>query len=167
MDHYGAERSAADIESKPCQSPGRPPINMNTSSRNLDRVKKAYKAIANGNISAVLDLLDENVTWREMEGFPYAGLHRGPDAVRDNVLAKLGSEWESFKSPPEEFVDVGDTVVALGTYSGTYKKTGVSMRAPFAHVWTLEDGKVQSFRQYTDTVLVQRALEKARPKKAA
>jgi hypothetical protein len=39
---------------------------------------------------------------------------------------------------------------ALGDYSGTYKATGRSVEAPFAHVWQLVDGKVVSFHTYTD-----------------
>lgn len=59
---------------------------------------------------------------------------------------------------PEEFVEEGDQVVSLGLYSGTRKETGKSFSAPYAHVWTLRDGKVVRFRQYTDTAVVQRAL---------
>ena len=50
-------------------------------------------------------------------------------------------------------------MVALGTYSGTYKKTGKSFEANFAHVWKVQDGKAVSFVQYVDTLLVHRALQ--------
>ena len=60
---------------------------------------------------------------------------------------------------PERLVAEGDTVVALGEYSGTYKATGKHFRAPMVHVWTFGDGRVVSFRQRADTVLVQRALQ--------
>jgi ketosteroid isomerase-like protein len=33
------------------------------------------------------------------------------------------------------------------------------MRAPFAHVWRVADGKLARFDMYTDTLLVQRAME--------
>jgi uncharacterized protein len=51
----------------------------------------------------------------------------------------------------------GLNVVAFGTYSGTYKKTGKSMVAPFVHKWAVTDGKVISMRQYTDTALIEAA----------
>jgi ketosteroid isomerase-like protein len=60
---------------------------------------------------------------------------------------------------PDEFVDGGDTVVALGKYSGTYKRTGKSFQANFAHVWKMSDGKAIRFVQYVDTLVVQRALQ--------
>jgi ketosteroid isomerase-like protein len=46
-----------------------------------------------------------------------------------------------------------------GTYIGTYKATGKSFRAPFAHVWKFSGGRVKSFWQHTDTAVVQRALK--------
>lgn len=60
---------------------------------------------------------------------------------------------------PKEFVAEGATVVALGEYCGTYRATGKSFKAPFAHVWKFHDGKVVSFHQYTDTAVHQRPLQ--------
>jgi ketosteroid isomerase-like protein len=60
---------------------------------------------------------------------------------------------------PEEFVDAGDVVVAMGKYSGTYKATGKPFQSNFAHVWRVRDGKAFRFTQYTDTLLVHRALQ--------
>jgi len=59
---------------------------------------------------------------------------------------------------PEDLVTEGDTVVALGEYSGTFKATGKRFASPFAHIWKMRDGKAHTFRQITDTVLVQAAL---------
>jgi uncharacterized protein len=98
------------------------------------------------------------VKWTEAEGFPYGGTYTGPEAVLQNVFMKLGTEWEGFSAVPHEFVVDGETIVALGTYGGKFKATGKRMSAPFAHVWKLQDGKVRTFWQHTDTALVQGAL---------
>jgi uncharacterized protein len=71
---------------------------------------------------------------------------------------KLATEWDGFAAVPEEFLDAGNRVVALGNYSGAYKATGKSMNVPFAHVWTVTDGKITKFVQYTDTLKVSEAL---------
>jgi len=76
------------------------------------------------------------------------------------VFMKLGGEWNGYAAVPGEFVAEGDTVVALGEYSGTYKATGKSFRAPFAHVWKFRDGKAVSFWQHTDTAVHQRPLQR-------
>ncbi len=70
----------------------------------------------------------------------------------------LGGEWEEFSAVPDQIVDGGDVIVALGNYGGKYNKTGKSINVPFAHVWTLSDGKIIKFVQHTDTLKVSAAL---------
>lgn len=135
-----------------------PPDDMTNASSNLETIRGAYGAFAQGNVPAVLGIMHDDIVWHEAEGFPYGGTYHGPEAIANNIFMKIGTEWDGFQVQPEEFVDGGDTVVVLGQYSGTYKETGTSMQAPFAHVWKLRGGKVHTFTQHTDTVLVQRAL---------
>jgi uncharacterized protein len=123
-----------------------------------ETIRNVYEAFARGDIPVVLAALDPSVKWTEAEGFPYGGTYTGPEAVLQNVFMKLGTEWEGFSAVPHEFIVDGETIVALGTYSGKFKATGKRMSAPFAHVWKLQHGKVRTFWQHTDTVLVQGAL---------
>jgi uncharacterized protein len=124
-----------------------------------DTIANLYAAFARGDVPTVLAAFAPNISWTEAEGFPYGGTYVGPDAVLQNVFAKLGSEWNGFAAVPHELIASTDTVVALGEYSGTYKATGKSFKAPFAHVWKFDGGCVISFRQHTDTAIVQRALQ--------
>ena len=75
------------------------------------------------------------------------------------MFERLGAEWSSYTTIPSEFVTEGDAVVATGEYCGTYKATGKSFRAPFAHVWKVRNGKIVNFFQFTDTAVVQKALQ--------
>lgn len=125
---------------------------------NIEIIKRCYQAFAQGDMPTVLSTLDASVEWTEAEGFPYGGTYVGHEAVLNNVFMKLGGEWDGFRAETDEFLDAGDKIVTLGVYSGRYKATGKSMRAPFAHVWTLRDGKAIKFVQYTDTVKVAEAL---------
>jgi|KBSSwiStaDraftv2_1062776.scaffolds.fasta_scaffold2409407_1 ketosteroid isomerase-like protein len=126
---------------------------------NLDTVKAIYQAFAEADIPSVLGFLSRDIAWTEAEGFPYAGTYHGPNSVLTDVFMRLATEWNGFAAVPEEFIDGGETVVALGKYSGTYKATGKSFQANFAHVWKLQDGKAIRFVQYVDTLLVHRALQ--------
>lgn len=127
---------------------------------NLTSVQNVYHAFAKGDIPTVLGFLSSEVEWTEAQGFPYGGTYRGPRAVLEGVFIRLGSEWNGFAAVPDEFIDAGDTVVALGKYSGTYKATKKSFQANFAHVWKVSEGKAVRFVQYVDTLLVHRALQK-------
>ena len=127
----------------------------------LNKIKSAYDAFAKGDVPSVLGILSADIEWTEAEGFPYGGTYHGPKAVLEGVFMRLGTEWNGFAAVPHEFIDGGDTIVALGKYSGTYKRTNKSFQADFAHVWKLREGKAVRFVQYVDTLLVQRALDAA------
>jgi ketosteroid isomerase-like protein len=126
---------------------------------NLELVRGLYEAFASGNVPAVLSAMSPSIRWVEAEGGPYGGIYTGPDAVVAKVLMKLATEWSGFTVTPSEFVADGATVVAMGDYSGTYKATGKSFKAAFAHVWKLQDGKAVSFQQYVDTALHLRPMQ--------
>ncbi len=125
---------------------------------NTEIIKSAYQAFATGDIPAVLGAFDQNISWTDMEGFPTGGTYIGAEAILNGVFMRLGTEWNDFRAVPDEFLDAGETVVALGNYFGTYKASGKSMHVPFAHVWSLRNGKVVKFVQYTDTLKVSEVL---------
>ena len=68
------------------------------------------------------------------------------------MFMRLGTEWDGFQVAPDELVGDGGSIVALGHLSGTYKATGKSFLAPFAHAWKFRDGRAVSSIQYTDTL---------------
>lgn len=126
----------------------------------VDTVRRFYDALGRGDVAAVVLLLDPDVEWTEAERFPYyGGTWRGPQAVVDNLLKPLSSDWEGFSATPHEFVAEGERVVALGAYSGAFKKTGRSFSAAFAHVWRVRGDKLAKFDMHTDTAKVLEAMK--------
>ena len=121
-------------------------------------VQSLYAAFAQGDVPTVMGMMAPDMSWTEAEGFPYAGTYVGPNEILAGVFMRLATEWEGFAAVPAEFLADGNKVVVLGEYSGKYLATGKSFKSPFAHVYTLEDGKLVQYSQYCDTVLVQKAL---------
>ncbi len=123
------------------------------SQENVAVVRGLYEAFGRGDVPAVLGQMDQGIEWNEAENFIYADRNPyvGPQAVLEGVFMRLGSEWEGFTVTPEEWLDAGDRIVVLGTYSGTHKATGRQVRAQFAHIWSVREGSVVRFQQYTDT----------------
>lgn len=121
-------------------------------------VETAYANFARGDVAAFLEILDPGVMWVAAEGYPYAGTYVGPDDLLEGLIARIGAEWDNYSVVTHTYVAEGDRVVALGYYRGTYKATGRSVEVPFAHVWQFVDGKVVSFRTYTDGPPWQRAV---------
>ena len=74
------------------------------------------------------------------------------------MFARIAADWDDYTLAVDEVVDGGDTVVGIGTYSGTHKGTGRFFAARVAHVWRLEGGEVVAFEQFTDTEMVSRAI---------
>lgn len=113
-----------------------------------------YKAFAAGDIPAVLGAMDAKIVWNEAEGNAYAdgNPYIGPDAVMNGVFARVGAEWDNFKLNNIQLHEMSnDKVLATLRYTGKYKKTGKSIDAQVAHLWTLKDGKIIAFQQYVDT----------------
>ena len=129
-------------------------------SKAAEIVRAFYAAVSRADVPSVVDSLHHDLRWTEAEGFPYySGTWRHPQDVGDKLLVPLMRDWDSFSAVAEEFIVEGERVVCLGTYSGVYKATGKAMRAPFAHVWQIANGKLARFDMYTDTLLVRRAME--------
>jgi ketosteroid isomerase-like protein len=126
--------------------------------KNGEIIKTLYDNFKAVNIPAVLEQMDPEMSWTEAEGYIYGGTYVGADAILENVFKKLATEWEGFTAAPEKIVDGRDTVVAIGRYSGKYLKTGKSVDVPFAHVWTFNKGRITSFVQHTDTLVIARQL---------
>jgi hypothetical protein len=121
----------------------------------IETTKLFYSAIARGDVSGVMGVLHPQLAWTEARGFPYySGTWRTPQEVVDKLLVPLARDWEDFAATPHDFIESGATVVAVGVYSGTVKTTGKSMRADFAHVWRVRDGKLARFDMYADTALI-------------
>ncbi len=124
------------------------------SQANVDLIRGLYDAFAAGDIAGVLGRMSPDIVWNEAENFIYAdnNPYRGPEAILNGVFARIGAEWDGFAAIPEEIIDGGDTVIALGRYRGTYKATGWPLDAQLVHVWRVADGKAAAFQQYTDTL---------------
>jgi ketosteroid isomerase-like protein len=123
-------------------------------------VRGFYDALGRGDVNGLLGRLHEKLEWTEAERFPYySGTWHSAKEVMDKLLVPLSRDWDGFSAKPHEFIAEGDRVVSLGVYSGTSKATGKSMTSPFAHVWTVRDGKLAKFNMYTDTAKVLEALK--------
>lgn len=127
---------------------------------NVATVQGIYTAFATGDVPGVFGAMHPDIVWNEAENFPYAGgnPYVGADAILAGVFGPIAGDWDGFAATPEQLLDAGDHVVALGRYTGTAKATGTALDAQFAHVWRFADGKVASFQQYADTHQANRAL---------
>jgi len=121
---------------------------------NVDLVAGVYAAFGRGDVPKVLGAMHPQIQWTETAGYKYGGIFRGPQAVLENVFARIQVDFESFSVDVERLIDAGNVVVMQGHYVGQGKATGKSVRAAVAHVLEISDGKIVRFDQYVDSATI-------------
>lgn len=122
-------------------------------------VKAHYDANARRDMDGMLADIAEDCRWTEMDGFPCAGTYVGPKAIVENVFMPLGTAWDDYTFTLERLLDAGNEAVAIGNYTARNKATGKAMNARVVHVWSVADGKIRRFEQFTDTLRVAEAMQ--------
>ena len=121
-----------------------------------DVMRRVYDAFATGD-DETLGLLIGDADWVEAAGGPYGGRYRGLTEVAANVFGPLSQDVMDFSAIPDEVLEVGENcALALGFYRGTTPSGPLEIR--FAHLATVEGGRVTRFEQFTDTHEWRRAV---------
>jgi uncharacterized protein len=119
-----------------------------------------YDAIAAADVPAALDRLGDTVAWHEAPGMPYEGPgpYHGAQQVAEHVLAPITADIDGLALANREVIELGATIAVLGSYTGTASRSRRKLDLPYLHVWTVTDGHVTEFRQYTDTAAYRAVL---------
>jgi hypothetical protein len=124
---------------------------------NTKIVQNAYAAFGRGDVPAMLADMSEDIDWHGVIGVgpnvPTGGPRRGKQQV-GLFFKQVGDTVNFTKFEPQEFLAHGDTVVALGHYTGTVKTSGRTFSLDWVMVFTFHAGKVVRFREYTDGAAV-------------
>ena len=133
---------------------------------NTEIVQGMYVAFGRGDVAGVINALADDIEWVSPgpSVIPFAGRYRGRDEVM-NFFQKLAANCELDPFMPTQYVEQGDTVVALGSYAGRAKASQTGFQSSWAMVFQLRGGKVTRFQEHFDTSAVEAAF--AAPPKAA
>jgi len=130
-------------------------------SENLQLVKEGYAAFGRGDLPGPLALMAADVVWDiPGDGSPLAGSYRGPEGVAE-FIQKLGAQTEVLDFQPREFMADGDRVLVVGWERVKVRATGRSADIDWVMTFTVRNGKVAAFRQYTDTKAIADAFATA------
>lgn len=129
---------------------------------NIRIVQQIYANFKSGDIQSLLRLFSDDIEWQlpEIENIPFAGKRRGREAVEE-FFASVAEAQDVLEFEPRDFIAQGNKVVALGQYRWRVKSNGREYGGDWAHVMTVENGKVTSFHEYTDTAAATAAFQKA------
>ncbi len=134
---------------------------MNESS-NLQTIQHAYDCFTQGNIAGLLSELTNDVIWHvaPVNNVPYTGTRNGQEGAAD-FFTQMAECEDTLQFEPREFIAQGDKVAVVGQYAGRVKATGRDYETYFIHVFTMRDGKIARFDEYTDTAAITAAFVKA------
>jgi ketosteroid isomerase-like protein len=120
------------------------------SQENVEVVRGAHEAFNRRDVAALLALLDQEVEWIPILAVLEGRVYRGHAGVR-RWIQELDTDWESFETCPEEFRDLGDRVLILGSWRARGRVSGVQLEnQPGSWVAHVKDGKVTRQQTYTD-----------------
>jgi len=85
--------------------------------------------------------------WSRTRGPEVPGVYRGEEAQR--VLIDFVESWQSVRTEPHEFIEVGEHVIAPTTehYVG---RDGIKVQARNTWTWTIRDGMIVRTCLYQD-----------------
>jgi ketosteroid isomerase-like protein len=97
--------------------------------------------------------LADSVIWRfdAPSLIPYAGEYKTPNQVKEGFFGSLASTQKDYALKADEFIAQGDKVIMVGSYGATVNATGKRFDLPLVHVWTIRDGQIERFLNFTDT----------------
>lgn len=131
--------------------------------QNIDVVRRGYEAFGKGDVDALLALFAEDIEWTS-PGPPElvtAGRRRGRQQVAEFFQA-VNEMYDVESFEPTTFLADGDRVVVLGMEVARFKPTGARISGDWAHVFTVENGRIVRFQEYLDASAVVTELHAAR-----
>jgi len=117
-------------------------------------VRGAYEAFGRGDVAAIIEVVADTVRWSSPGTLPQGGDFTGKSGVQQ-FFEKIGAAWESLQVEVESVGEVGAGLVVAIVHASGSLRTGVSAIYGAAHAFTVQDGKIATFREYVD---IDRAL---------
>jgi ketosteroid isomerase-like protein len=123
------------------------------SNANVNLVQSLYAAFGRGDIGTIVKAMAPDVTWTvtgRQSDHPLLGTRSRQNGVQE-FFGMLSQIQEPTEFAPRDFYPAGDKLFVLGHYRWKMRKSGRTVESDFIHIFTLRDGKVTAFREFTDT----------------
>jgi uncharacterized protein len=118
------------------------------SEQNVEIVRAAFEAWNAGDMDAVRELYDPEVSWRPPEGWPEPGPYVGRDAVM-RQLEQLRETWDADTLDPiDDFIDAADRVVVRLIWRAVGH--GPELNMELTGVYTVRNGRIFALEFFRD-----------------
>jgi ketosteroid isomerase-like protein len=120
-------------------------------------LRNAYEAWNRGDLESILEVISPEIELRMSGLFP--GLepaYYGHEGFR-RFWEQFRGAWERIWIEVDRIVESGDEIVALFRFHG-WGREGIEVQRPFAHFWTIRDGRFARMQAYADQDEALRAI---------
>ena len=114
--------------------------------QNAELIRRAYDAFADGDLTTVLKILDQDITWHIPGRGPLAGDYKGHDEVMGFVTKTMELSAGTFTIDIDDILVDGDHVVVLCTVAA--ERHGQCWSSPEVHVWRVINNSAVDFREF-------------------
>ena len=125
-------------------------------SANIQVVEQLYTAFGGGDVPGILGVLSEDVDWLFVgrpQDVPFAGPRRGHQQMIE-FFTIVGQTVEVFEFGPSEIMAFDDKVLVLGHERVRVRATDKIFETDWAHLFTIQDGKIVRLREFYDTATI-------------
>jgi ketosteroid isomerase-like protein len=121
------------------------------SQENVEIIRHVVEAWNADDLDAFLAELDADVEWHPaiepvLEGG--ATVYRGHDGAQKIWAENRGGAWERLVNRPQEFRDLGESVLVLGHLELTARTTGIQFSQEVGEVFDFRAGKIVRIRDF-------------------
>ena len=119
------------------------------SQENLEVVRTIHDAWARGESPASLGLLHPDIEWVNPESALEPGTRRGLESF-NGAFTAMSEAFDRIHIEPREFLDAGDQIVVLATFTAWGRGSGVQRQNEDGYVWTVREGRAVQFRWFNE-----------------
>jgi ketosteroid isomerase-like protein len=121
------------------------------SQENVDAIKRGIEAWNADDLEAYLALCDADIEWYPsiepgLEG--KTTVFRGHDDLRRAWREYHGEVWDRLTPRPQEFRDLGESVLVLGQMELTARTTGIEFSQEIGQLFEFRGGKIVRVRDF-------------------
>jgi ketosteroid isomerase-like protein len=120
------------------------------SQENVELARRLHRAFNARDRGALAEIFDPDVEWIPILAKLEGASIRGHEGV-NRWLDELDRDWAEFVTDPQEFRDLGDVVLILGTWHARARHSGLVLDAqPGAWVAEVRNGRVVRQETFTE-----------------
>src|SRR5262249_47176032 len=120
------------------------------SHENVEVTRRAMTAFGQRDLESYEELFTPDFEW--LPALPMAieseGYRRREGVER--YFAEISDTWEAYSVIPDEYRDVGNSVLMVGRFEARGKASGVAVDSPLAAVFEFQDGRCSRARAFLD-----------------